>query len=104
MFGIQLKALSLIHGIGFFTAKFHLHKTCIVIFQDLSKCYSVGFFPFKCKPINFCQSSLAEIQTFGEANPASFVGGEGREETWLRGRFCAFSHARKLTVNCLKLS
>lgn len=60
--GVQLKALSLICGISFFTSI--LQKTCIVIFQDLSKYYSI-FFSFKCKPNNFCQSNLAEIQTFG---------------------------------------
>lgn len=43
-----------------------LQKTCIVIFQDLSKYYSFFFFSFKCKPFNFHQSSLAEIQTLGK--------------------------------------
>lgn len=35
-------------------------------FSGLVKILQQFFFSFKCKPINFCQSSLAEIQTFGK--------------------------------------
>lgn len=35
-------------------------------FSGLVKILQLFFFSFKCKPINFCQSNLAEIQTFGK--------------------------------------
>lgn len=35
-------------------------------FPGLVKILQFFFFLFQCKPSNFCQSSLAEIQTFGK--------------------------------------
>lgn len=80
-FGIQLKALSLIYGISFFTFKFQLHKTRIVI---LRTCQNVTAYFFHLN-VNLLISASPVLLQYRHL-----------------ARFCAFSHVRKLKVNCLK--
>lgn len=78
--GVQLKALSLICGINSFTSK--VQKTCIVIFQDLSKYYSNFFFHLNANLLISASPVLLKYRHLA--------------------RFCVFSLTRKLNANCLK--
>lgn len=67
-FGVQLKALSLIYGVSFFTFRIATAQNMHWNFSALVRMFQHGFFfSFKCKSINFCQSSLAEMLPLGKA-------------------------------------